>query len=99
MIHSSCKDIIDNVTLIHKDLYMLHIFDELRDELPEFKAFLEYEYENKKSAYVEEIKEKAVPLKDLVKELFSPENLDNQYRTYTLEKIAAIGIAELVVEL
>ena len=99
MIHSACKDIIDNSTLIQNDLYMLHIFDELRDELPEFKAFLEYEFENKKSAYVEESKEKAVPLKDLVKELFSPENLDNQDSTDTLEKISAIGIAALVVDM
>ena len=35
IIHSACKDIIDNSTLIHNDLYMLHIFDELRDELPD----------------------------------------------------------------
>ena len=35
----------------------------------------------------------------LVKELFSPENLDNQNSTDTLEKIAAIGIAALVVEM
>ena len=34
MIHSACKEIIDNFTLIHNDLYMLHIFDELCDELP-----------------------------------------------------------------
>ena len=34
MIHSACKDIIDNSTPIHNYLYMLHIFDELRDELP-----------------------------------------------------------------
>ena len=47
IIHSACKDIIDNVTLVHNDLYMLHIFDELHDELPEFKAFLEYEFEKK----------------------------------------------------
>ena len=53
MIHSAWKDIIDNVTLIHNDLYMLHIFDELCDELPEFNAFLEYKFENKKSANVE----------------------------------------------
>ena len=99
MIHSACKDIIDNVTLIHDDLYMLHIFDELRDELPEFKAFLEYEFENKKSAYVEESKEKAVPLKEIVNELFSTENLDNQDSKNNLEKIAAIGIAELVVKM
>ena len=47
MIHSACKDIIENFTLVHNDLYMLHIFDELRDELPEFRAFLEYEFEKK----------------------------------------------------
>ena len=64
-----------------------------------FNAFLEYEFENKKSAYVKESKDKAVPLKEIVNELFSTENLDNQDSTYTLEKIAAIGIAELVVEL
>ena len=98
-IHSACKDIIDNMMLIHNDFYMLHIFDELRDELPEFKAFLEYEFENKKSACVEERNEKAVPLKELVKELFSPENLENQDSTDTLEKILAIGIAALVVEM
>ena len=60
---------------------------------------MEYEFENKKSAYVEESKEKAVPLKELVKELFSPENLDNQDSTDTLYKMAEIGIAALVVEL
>ena len=39
IIHIAWKDIIDNVTLIQNDLYMLHIFDELRGELPEFNAF------------------------------------------------------------
>ena len=34
-----------------------------------------------------------------MKELFSPKNLDNQDSTYTLEKIAEIVIAALVVEL
>ena len=63
------------MTLIHNDFYMLHIFDELRDEIPEFKAFLEYGFENKKPAYVEEIKDKAVPLKELFKELFSPQSI------------------------
>ena len=33
-INSACKDIIENYSLINNDLYMLHIFDELCDELP-----------------------------------------------------------------
>ena len=54
---------------------------------------MEHEFENKNSAYVEESKEKEVPLNELVKELFSPENLDNQDSTDTLENISEIGIA------
>ena len=72
-----CQDIVDDVTLIHDESYMLHIFDEFLEELPEFKTFIEYEYENKMSDFVVASNTKAVPLKELVKELFSPTNLDN----------------------
>ena len=60
---------------------------------------MENEFENKKSAYVGESKEKAFPLKELIKEMFSPENLDNQDSIDTLEKIAAIVTEALVVEM
>ena len=53
LIHSACKDIVNDVTLIHDKSYMLHIFDEFLVELPKFKAYLEYEFESKKSDFVE----------------------------------------------
>ena len=57
---------------------MSFIFDDLLEELPKFEAHLEYEFKNNKSEFVEAFQTKAVPLKKLIKELFSPTNLDNQ---------------------
>ena len=42
---------------------------------------------------------KAVPLKELIKELFSPTNLDNQDNIKMLEMITTIGIQALIDEL
>ena len=78
---------------------MLHIFDDLLEELPEFESHSEYKFKNKKSEFVEALQKKAVPLKELIKELFSPTNLDNQYNTKMLETINRIGIQALIDEL
>ena len=53
---------------------------------------MEYEFKNKKSEFVEALQTKAVHLKKLIKELFSPTNLDNQDITDILEMITTIGI-------
>ena len=81
LIHSACNDIIDAITLIHDESYTLHIFDELLVDLPKFKAFMDYEFKNKISEFVQESKTKAVPLKELIKELFAQTNEDNQDST------------------
>ena len=51
------------------------------------------------SDYVVASNTKAVPLKELVKELFTPTKLDNQDSTEILEKIVGIGIQALIDEL
>jgi len=33
MLHTSCKDILDNIELIHEKNYMMHVFDELIDDI------------------------------------------------------------------
>ena len=63
------------------------------------EAHLEYEFKNKKSEFVEASQKKAVPLKELIKEFFSPTNLDNQDSTKILETITTIGIKALIDEL
>ena len=99
LIHSTCNDVIDDITLIHDDSYMLHIFDKLLIDPPKFQAFIDYEFKNKMSEFVQASQTKAVPLKELIKELFAPTNQDNQDSTQMLENIAAIGIQALIDEL
>ena len=78
---------------------MLHIFDDLLEELPKFEAHLEYEFKNKKCAFFEALHTKDVPLKELIKELFLPTNLNNQDSTKMIETITTIGIQALIDEL
>ena len=67
LIHSACTEIIVDITLIHDESSMLHIFDELLIELPDFKVFMDYESKNKMSKFVEASHTKAVSLKELTK--------------------------------
>ena len=60
---------------------------------------MEYEFKNKKSEFVKASQTKAVPLKELIKELFSPTNLGNQDSTKMLETITTIGTQALIYEL
>ena len=78
---------------------MLQICDDLLEELPEFQAHLEYEFKNNKSEFFEALQTKAVPLKELIKELFSPTNPYNQDSTEMLVTITTIGTQALIDEL
>ena len=78
LIYHACGDIVHELLLIHDESFMLHILDDLLEELPDFEAHLDYEFKNKKSEFIETLQTKAVPLKELIKELFLPTKLDNQ---------------------
>ena len=99
IIHTGWNEILDNLRLIHNNLFMIYIFDELFVELSEFKEHSEYEFKKKKMHYVEKSNTKAMPLKELIKELFTPTDCDNQDSTEMLEKLAGLGIQALVNEL
>ena len=99
LIYDACQDILADNSLIYDEAFMLHIFDELAEEIPEFKAHLEYEFENKTTEFIEVSESKPVPYKELIKELFSPTDADNQDSTKVLEKITATGIQAMVDEL
>lgn len=99
LIHGACNEIVGDVSLIHDESFMLHIFDDLRSELPEFDAYLKHEFENKKTECVKASSTKAIPLKELIKEIFCPVDEDNRDSTEMLENLAGIGIAGLIAEL
>ncbi|KAL7525826.1 hypothetical protein ACHAWF_001522 [Thalassiosira exigua] len=89
----ACEEILDNTRLIHnRGSYMMELYSELADELPEFKDYLSKQLEDSTTHIVETSRTKAVPLSRLLDELFSPRDVDNQESTEMLEKVAAVGI-------
>ena len=98
ILHTSCNDLIDDPILIHEKSFMMHIYDPLIHELPEFKDYMDYQYEYLTSHYAASSKTREVPLKKLLKELLNPTDRDNQEITNVPEKIGVIGIRELLDE-
>ena len=56
---------------------------------------MDYQCEDQTSHYDASSKTREVPLKKLIKELFTPTECDNQYSTYVLEKLTVTGTQEL----
>ena len=40
LLHSACLDILNDLSLIHDRSYVMHIFNELAEELPPFRDYL-----------------------------------------------------------
>ena len=78
---------------------MMHIYDPLLDELPEFKTYMDYQCKDRTYYYSVSSNTKEVPLNKLVKEIFTPTKSDNQDSTNVLEKLAFIFIQELLDDL
>ena len=49
---------------------MMNLFSDIPEELPEFQDYLEYQFERRKTHFVEKSQTKAVPLTMLIDELF-----------------------------
>jgi hypothetical protein len=92
ILHNALIEILADIKSIHDESVMMHIFDELREELPEFDEFLTQKFEKQQTHRVDKSNTKAIPYKMLIKELFSPQDRDNKDSTPMLEKVAAIGI-------
>ena len=88
------ESIIDSPDLIHSQDFMMGQLKEWEEELPEFE---EYQRESIEERLKDDViyfnapgQEKAYPMKELMKELFTPENQDNKNTTPILEELAVI---------
>ena len=43
ILHTACNDLIDDPILIHDNSFVMHRYDPLMDELPEFKDYMDYQ--------------------------------------------------------
>ena len=48
ILHKACDQLLDDIKLIHDKKFVMNIFDDIANEIPEFKEFLEYEFKNKR---------------------------------------------------
>lgn len=99
MLHTACGQLVDDIKLIHDKRFMMNIFDDIANEIPEFKEFLEYEFKNKKTEFISASQTKSVPYSKLIDELFSPKDDDNKDSTEILETVAKLGIDAMLCEL
>ena len=91
--------IVEDPQLIHDEEFMMGMMDEWAEELPPFKEYLTRQFEKKKTSYFASTRAKAVPLKELRKELFHPSDEDNKDSTSMLEIVAVIASKAWVKEL
>ena len=99
ILHTACGEILDDIKLIHDEKYMMNIFDEIAEEIQDFKMFLEFQFKNKKTEFIAKSKTKSVPYSMLIDELFYPKDDDNKDSTVILETVAKLGIEALLREL
>ena len=99
ILHNACITLLDDIKLFHDESYMMHLFDEIADELPEFKEYLKYQFQDKKTEFIKTSNTKSVPYKMLLNELFHPKDQDNKDSTSTLEEVAKIAIEAMKKEL
>ena len=97
--HTALNNILDDITLIHDKSTIIFIFQYIVEELPEFKAFLVYEFQNKKTEFVVKSQTKAFPLKKMVEELFVPQDRNNKDSTPMLETLWTIALKAMIKEL
>ena len=90
--HTLLNNILDDIKLIHDKSTTIFIFQDIVEELPEFKAFLVYEFQNKKTELVVKSQRKDFPLKKLIEELFAPQDRDHKDSTPMLETLYMISL-------
>ena len=76
---------------------MMNLFGDIASEVPEFKEFLQYEFEKKKTNFIASSSTKSVPYSKLIDEFFSPKYDDNKDSTEILEKVALLVIKLCIV--
>ena len=87
------ESIIDSPDLIHSEEFMMGQLSEWEEELPEFKEHRKKSIEDRTMYYFNAPgQDKAHPMKELMKELFAPEDQDNKNTTPILEELAVIAI-------
>ena len=78
VLYAKCMDLKEDPTKIIDEGFMMGLFDEITNNIPDYQKFNKYMYEDKKSSFIARIGNKVVPFRLLKDELFDPQHKDNQ---------------------
>ena len=96
ILHTAYNNLVDEPRFIHYKSFMMHIYDPLMGELPEFEDYMYYHCKYRTSHYAASSKTRELLLKKFIKELFTPTDRGNQYSTNVLDKLTVFGIQALM---
>ena len=99
ILHTTCGHLLDDMKKIHDKTFMMNLFDDIAEEIPEFKEFLTYEFEKKQTEFIASSETQSIPYSKLIDELFNPQDDDNKDSTVILEKVGSLGIETFVGEI
>ena len=94
------QSIVNTPGLIHYQDFMMRMLTFWEEELLEFKEYRHDVIEKNRTGYFNDTaKEKAFPLKEFLKELFTPVDQDNKYTTPILDNLAVVAAERWIEEL
>jgi len=71
ILHTACGQLLDDIKKIHDKKFVMNLFDDMANEIPEFKEFLTYEFKKKQTEFIALSKTKSIPYSKLIDELFT----------------------------
>ena len=77
VLYSKCLLLQEDPTKIVDKGFMMGLFDEITNNIPDYQKFNKYMYEDKKSSLITRIRNKVVPFRLLKDELFDRQDEDN----------------------
>ena len=94
------QSIVNTPELIHYQDFMMGVLMVWEEELPEFKGYRHDVIEKNRTGYFNDTAiDKAFPLKELLKELFTAVDQDNKGTTPILENLAVVAAERWIEEL
>ena len=96
VLYAKCNDLIEDPTKIIDEGFMMGLFDDITDNIPDYQKFKKYMYEDKKSLFIARVGNKVVPFRLLKDELFNPQDNDNQATNDLMPELGKITAKAII---
>ena len=96
ILYTKCILIREDPTKIVDKGFMMSLFDEITDHIPEYKDFNKHIYKEKKSLFIARIGSKVVLFQLLRDKLFNPQDKDNKATNNLMPELETITATAII---